>query len=324
MKNEVNVDDPLTLGYFKAFTGMKTITKDPKVIKSPGKFEEHDQNYSNLGAQFLIDGFKHFLLHTPELPQSKDFDSARDLVLNFLEKYDIKYFVDDKNTEEKEPYDDLLTYTKDISSRTVHSLVMDKLEEESDSLGLEAYRRTMICYTLARKENIQDSKYASWLLFDLVMELSASPRTKARMDHLVTCNPTGLPGAAVFRDKRNEHEVRLVKTSLRGIHGSLNDVGVEKTICGLNVASKITDHDKNSMLLPKKDHSSYDYIGAERRDIINEEIRKADIFSKTRQKVSFFDKTTASVYTNMSCAKLERFVRRNQKNFKRNFTDRKI
>jgi hypothetical protein len=56
--------------------------------------------------------------------------------------------------------------------------VADKLEEESDAVGLRAYRVAMITYHLNRKQDVQDSSYARSLLFDRVVELSASERTK--------------------------------------------------------------------------------------------------------------------------------------------------
>ena len=45
------------------------------------------------------------------------------------------------------------------------------------------------------------SLYARYTLIDLVMEHSASDRTRARMDYLVCVNPSGIRGGFMFRDK---------------------------------------------------------------------------------------------------------------------------
>ena len=58
-------------------------------------------------------------------------------------------------------------------------------------------------------------QYAQYLMLDMVLEESMSPRTKSRMDQLVCCNTSGLPGGGLFRDKVIEIVVRKVKTTLR-------------------------------------------------------------------------------------------------------------
>ena len=67
------------------------------------------------------------------------------------------------------------------------------MEEEADSLGLRAIKMAMIGYFLNRKQTRQDSKYAAALLFDLVLELSSSERTRSRMENTVCVNPNGKP-----------------------------------------------------------------------------------------------------------------------------------
>ena len=79
----------------------------------------------------------------------------------------------------------------------------------------------MVCYFLASKPDRLDSKYASFTLIDLVVELSESERTRRRMDNYVTINPSGTPGGGLFRDKYQEHCIRAVKSCLRNTHGGL-------------------------------------------------------------------------------------------------------
>ena len=92
--------------------------------------------------------------------------------------------------------------------RFLLSLVFDTCEEEGDAEGLRALRRVMVCYFLAHKPERLDSKYASFTLIDIVVELSASERSRKRMDLYVTINPSGTPGGGLFRDKYQEHCVR--------------------------------------------------------------------------------------------------------------------
>ena len=79
-------------------------------------------------------------------------------------------------------------------SRLLLSLAFDCCESEGDAEGLRALRRVMVCYFLANKPNRLDSKYASFTLIDLVVELSESERTRKRMDLYVVINPSGSRG----------------------------------------------------------------------------------------------------------------------------------
>ena len=149
---------------------------------------------------------------------------AQELVLKFLQENGIVFFYDPDVSVETEKFDDLLTYCRDLASRTVLSVVSDKLEEENDALGLQAYRMAMIFYFLNRKQLVQDSKYAYSLLLDLILELKASERTKQRMDNLACINVRGKPGECIHRDKKCEHYVREVKKALKGTHSSLKEI----------------------------------------------------------------------------------------------------
>ena len=240
--------------------------------------------------------------------------------MEFLEKSSIEYFFDE-NSSKPEVFDDLLEYVKDVCGRTVLSLVFDKMEEEADSFGLHALRIAMVPYFLARKEK-QDSKYAAFLLTDLVMEVSASPRTRERMNQLVCVNPSGKPGQAIARDKRCEHEVRRAKEEMRGLHGPLKDNLVEKRIIGQNALHLILEHDRESLLQSRVTQSSYDYVGPERRSSIAEQLEKVEPFSKSRLKVSFDQKSSGSVFSGLTLQKLERFVNLKKKNFNRHCTQK--
>ena len=94
-------------------------------------------------------------------------------------------------------------------ARLLISLVFDICESEEDAEGLRALRRVMVPYFLAKSPGKMVSKYASFTMIDLVVELSASERTRQRMDLYVTINPSGTVGGGLFRDKFEEHCVRL-------------------------------------------------------------------------------------------------------------------
>ena len=177
-------------------------------LLKPGNFEIHDQFIMELGLQFLSNAFEHFLETTGDTLDVQNEADAEELILDFLAKYEIKFFYEPDNCEEKDKFDDLLSYAKDLCSRTVLSVIFDKLEEESDAFGLRAFRISMIIYFLNRKQEVQDSKYAYSLLLDLVQELNSSERTQKRMENIVCVNVKGLPGEGIHRDKKCEHFVK--------------------------------------------------------------------------------------------------------------------
>ena len=223
MIDEDNVDDILTLAWFKSWLNLKNITNQESKIKKPGSFEVHDQYITELGLQFLVNAFENFLEANGDTLEITNETEAEQLILDFLEQSGIKYYFEPENVEEKDRFDDLLSYCQDLCSRTVLSIVSDKLEEECDAEGLRGFRISMILYFLNRKQDVQDSKYAYSLLLDLVMELSASERTRQRMDNLVCVNVKGKPGEGIHRDKKCEHFVKEVKNALKGTHSSLQE-----------------------------------------------------------------------------------------------------
>ena len=178
-------------------------------------------------------------------------------------------------------------------------------------------RTTLIPYFLNRKSTAQDSKYARCLLFDLILELSASERTRQRMDNYVCVNPSGQAGQAIFRDKQNEIFVKADKAALRGLHSNLTDIDVLKTVGALSSVSAIIKHDRDSMLFKSSSSSSsHDYVGKERRDFIADQVAKSDPFSTDRTKIKFFEKSKgSSPYHGLTKDWLETFIQRNCTNF---------
>ena len=111
MADENNVQDILTLPYFKAYLGgLDIITNEEKNIKKPGSFEVHDQFISELGIQFLTNAFENFLKVNGDNLNVDSEQKAQELVLKFLQENGIVFFYDPDVSVETEKFDDLLTY----------------------------------------------------------------------------------------------------------------------------------------------------------------------------------------------------------------------
>ena len=203
-------------------------------------------------------------------------------------------------------------------TRFLLSLAFDICEEEGDAEGLRALRRVMVCYFLAKKPERQDSKYAAFTMIDLAVELSASERTRKRMDLYVTINPSGTAGGGLFRDKYEEHCVRAVKGCLRSTHGGLDDIKLEKEIGGLSVITEIVQHNRSSVLRGRvgKEHAK-DMVGDSVREQLEENAAKFNPFNRDRViKYDFLDKSKGSPYKGLTVANLEKFIENKKREYK--------
>ena len=318
MKSEVNVDDDLSLGYFRTILGLNRVTNNPDNIKRCGEFELHDQFVLEVGKEILIDAFKTYM-ESATIPAGKNVEDAKNLILSFLQDSDIKYFYDQNNFDEKVYFDDALSSCGDIAGRTVLSLVADMVEHEGDGLGIRAVRKVMMLYMLNKKE-AQTSKYARTLLFNLIYFMGASERTKARVDMLATCNPTGGAGTGLARDQVNEHHVRSVKETVRGLHSQLTDSVLSKAILGGNVLSQIKSQDEEAMLLTHTGgRTSHSYLSEDQKKKIREDIEGIRPFDEKRPKIEYYDKSTGSVFSGLTIARVEWFLQRNKVNFNRSY-----
>ena len=191
-----------------------------KIKKSDGSFELHDQFLEQLQTRFLLNMFDNFV-KDPEVKEKlknvSDENSAVDFVLSMFAAFKINLFFNPDGVESTavDDVDDLFQYCSEMVQRFLLSLALDTCEKEGDALGLRAIRRTMVCVFLSHKLKRQDSKYADFTLFDLVVELRESADTRKRMDENVVVNPTGCKGGGLFTDKFQEHCIREIKTCLR-------------------------------------------------------------------------------------------------------------
>ena len=317
MKTEVNLDDTLSLGWFRTILGLNNITNKEESIKRCGQFEYHDQFCLEIGSALLISAFKTFLKSAPSAP-IKTREEAVQYLIEFLDFSDIKYYYDPLNYDERNYFDDCLSSCKENASRTLFSLVADNMEHEGDGLGLRAMRTIMIPYFLNKKKK-QTSKYAPMLLLNKVRFLGASPRTQERVDLMACVNPTGEAGRNVARDEYNEHKVRTTKECLRGLHSQLTDTNISKSMLGSNVLSQLESHDKESIL--SKNYggkSSHSYFSTEEKARIKQEVDGVEPFDRNREKIDYFDKSSGSVFGGLAVSDLQRFLERNKKLFSRN------
>ena len=320
MKEEINLDDKVSLPWLVALTRAKISNKPKEIKKNDSSFEKHDQFIAAVQVDYLLNMFDNYMEKNPRcMDEVTNTETAVNIVLSMLEDFGIQLYYDPcrnapKNSNKE---DDLFCYCKDMVERFLLSLMFDVCEEESDAEGLRALRRVMVCYFLAHKPTRQDSKYASFTLLDLIVELAASERTRTRMDLYVTVNPSGTPGGGLFRDKFEEHCVRAVKECLRNTHGGLDDIKLEKEIGGLSVLTLIQQHSRDSVLRGKKgkEHSK-DMVGDAAREQIEESIAKIDPFNRERDmQYTFNDKSKGGPFMDLSVTDLERFILRKKKEY---------
>ena len=320
MKNTINFDDKISLPWLTALTRVKVSNKAKDIKKNDSSFELHDQFIAAVQTSYLVNMFDNFMEKNAQLlGKVCDTDSAVMFVHEMLDEFGIQLFFDpSKGGRDKlEGEDDMFLYCRDMVERFVLSLVFDACEEEGDAEGLRALRRVMVCYFLAQKPHLQDSKYASFTIIDLVVELAASERTRRRMDLYVVVNPSGTAGGGLFRDKFEEHCIRAVKDCLRGTHGGLDDIKLEKEVGGLSVLTGIQEHNRNSVLRGKqgKEHSK-DYVGDAVREMLEENMAKYDPFNRSREEQhTFVDKSKGGPFEGLTVPDLERFLIRKRKEY---------
>ena len=319
MKNEINLDDKLSLPWLTALTRVKVTNKAKDIKKNDSTFERHDKFLTEVQKSYLMNMFdNHMEKNKGKLLEVNSFDSSISFVLDMLEDFNIMLFYDPNKPlpEKQKGEDDMFIYCRDMVTRYLLSLAFDVCEEEGDAEGLRALRRIMVGYFLAKRPERQDSKYAAFTMIDLVVELAASERTRRRMDLYVVVNPSGTRGGGLFRDKFNEHAVRSVKGCLKNTHGGIDDIKLQKEVGGLSVLTEMVQHDRRSVLRNRlgKEHSK-DLVGDNIRDQLEENVAKYDPFSRQRTKQTFFDKSKGGPFAGLTEKDLERFIARKQKEY---------
>jgi hypothetical protein len=98
MRNENNIDDVLTLAWFKGWFGLTTITNNASKIKQPGQFEPHDQYVTEVGVQLLANAFSNHLQTKGYQINVSSAAEAQKMVLEFLKENEIKFYFDPKGS----------------------------------------------------------------------------------------------------------------------------------------------------------------------------------------------------------------------------------
>ena len=105
-------------------------------------------------------------------------------------------------------------------TRVLLDLASSHAIREGDATFLRAFHKIMVLYMLNTKDT-QVSRYAKYLLQNIVDYEASSTRDKERIDMLVTSNSTGRVGCCLPLDMMCEHKVRNVKDLLKGFHNFL-------------------------------------------------------------------------------------------------------
>ena len=245
-----------------------------------------------------------------QIPSFPSTDETVMYIWEMLDSFGIQLYYDpDREQVNKEDEDDLFVYCKDMIERFLLNLAFDMCEAEGDSEGLRTVRRIMVIYFLNSNNGRLNSKYASFTLIDLVVELSESERTRKRMDLYSTINPSGTAGGGLFRDTFMEHCIRAVKMCLRSANGMIDDIKLEKEVGGLSVISSIIEHDRNCALRGKlgKEHAK-DMVGPEVREQLEENVAKYNPFDRKREKVKFKDKPFGGPFNGLAVESIDRFI----------------
>ena len=316
MSKGVNYTDRGSIGHTMASLGIDWFSNDKKKIIRAGGYERHSQHLRAYQIKLLLNTFNNFILKNPsELDSVKDSKSAIKFVARMLKYYGMQWFYDPSfNDSFGEMADDLFLYSRDQVIRLVLDLAFRQCGRENDALGLRALRRIMGIYFL-NKGPTQSSSYARFVLTDLVVEASASERSRTRMDHLVTVNPTGSRGGGMFRDMFNEVMVRLVKEALKRQHSILKDLQVKTLVTSLSVMTSLHQFNLDSRLCaPIKKTDSYDTVGEERGQLMEELVNGCDPFNLDRDKVTFVEKSSRSLlgspFAGVEEKDVKRFVNR--------------
>ena len=113
MKNEINLDDVLTLPWLAALTRIKVSNKGKDIKKNDDSFERHDQFIGAVQASYLANMFDNYLeQHPDKLESVNNTPDVVRFILTMLEFFGIELFFDPSKAEpeRKDGEDDLFVY----------------------------------------------------------------------------------------------------------------------------------------------------------------------------------------------------------------------
>ena len=205
--------------------------KKPKIVKC-GFYEKHHQHNQAWQTTLMINMFDNYVKCMGiDLGRVRRRAEVEHLILDMLHHFGAIWFWDPEYQDPmKDRTCDMFMMARDQVIRLIIDLCFRQCERENDAMGLRMLRRIMIPY-FRNKSREATSSYARNTLMDLVVELSSSKRSRARMDNLVCINQSGTRGGYQFRDKVNEIYVQDVKGHLDRQHTDHHDLQVRDHIC---------------------------------------------------------------------------------------------
>ena len=215
-----------------------------------------------------------------------------------------------------EGVDDLRLYAGEVFGRFLLSLAFDMSEHEADYLAWRGLRRTMVLYFLGSSLQSQGLKYPYSTLMDILVEDSCSERTKARFRNQAVVNLTGRRGDGMFHDKICETCVRAAKTCMRGCHGRLDALLVEKLMSGVSVMEKMCSHNRDSLgMFGAGVEGSHDHVGDHVRQILEERVANANPFGQRVQNIEYAERVRGSPHHKLKLSEVERFLAKVKKSY---------
>ena len=200
MPDEEYMEDRGSLKHAMASLNASWFTANQKKMNRSGMFERHAQFHQAWQIEALLNMYLNYI--KSEGVQESLIRSKVDiegLMKGMLAKYGCQWFWDPNFQDPLMDIKcDLLLSTRDQVIRLLWDLAFTACEKENDSLGLRTLCRISIAF-FRNKSKAATSQYALYTLLNLVVYLSSSERTRTRMDHLVTVNPSGTRGGGMSR-----------------------------------------------------------------------------------------------------------------------------
>ena len=193
-------EDRGTVKNVMALIGANWFTTEKKEIVKVGNFERHAQHHKAFQVAALINMFENYTKSKGIIwAQVRSKTEIHNLLKDMFLVYGVQWYWDPTFVDPlKNRECDLLKSTRDQVIRLLWDLAFSVCEKENDSLGLRALRRIVIPL-FRNKSKAATSKYSLYTLMDLIVELSASERTRERMNIHVTVNPSGHRGGGMHR-----------------------------------------------------------------------------------------------------------------------------
>ena len=178
----------------------------------------------------------------------------------------------------------------------------------------------MVLYMLNTRDT-QISRYAPFLLKNIVDYESASTRDKERINLLVTSNSTGKPGCCIPLDMLCEHKVKTVKQLLRSFQNQLETTLITKAVLAENSTVAMKEHFFESIGKGKTvggGEHRHDLFKNGEKEVVRSQLQRLNMFSSEssrRTEVNFHVKSR-KVWETLDDEKVDLFLDRNCRNYK--------